>query len=471
MNKKISLRWVIFSIFILVVAGGKERIHAQGLSELADKTSQSIIDFFNDKYNIRTSITHFENVSGIPDLSAQKFYQLVIAELETAAKISFTDLLVNFSQNKGEFNLNQVISLNYLISIRLSRNKTRIGAGISIFSRTLDKVIHVKYLETLFEEQETDMLNTTRYPFEGLGFSKIIELDAQPNLLDVKSFLDADGQLVILYYFPEEVEIYKLQENQLKKNRTHPFKWARPYYPTLANEGKASVFLDNGMLVLTFGNNFSKVSRVLIFKNGRVDPDPPNLIEADVDFVPFRHIELNGAQYIAGTRYAVGKNYFEGKLILAPYNPEWKFQDDSYLEKDVPSFYALDYATPGDSRVLTSIHIVDRSYKYKFYADNFEQLVVEGKERGASLCCFNGQWLAVSDFSSGSDRLYFYKIQGGSRNLVFENPVDGEIVFISEGAWMTAKGFWVYTCKPGAKNASSYVHADCKLQFWSKKSE
>ncbi len=186
--------------------------------------------------------------------------------------------------------------------------------------------------------------------------------------------------------------------------------------------------------------------------------------------------------YLAGIRYALGKNYFEGKWILVPILPDTPISDtEGVLEKQVQSFYASDYAIRPEDSQLMSIHMVDRDYIYRFFSDNFEQATAEKEERGSALCTLDGKWLAISNFSTGTDKLYFYRIESGSRQQVFENSIDGEIEFISDGIWKTAPGFWVKvkllnrsSSNSALKSPSigkSETYAEYKLQFWSKKSE
>ena len=119
MKKPIAFGWKFTSFLLLVmciilpVSG-----FGEGLGDLAGKTADSILDYFSDKYNIKAGIIKFENTAGISDLTAQRFYQLLISKLETAANLSYTDLMINFHQNRGEFNLNRIHPLNHLIYLK-----------------------------------------------------------------------------------------------------------------------------------------------------------------------------------------------------------------------------------------------------------------------------------------------------------------------------------------------------------------
>lgn len=466
MKKPIAFRWKYFSLLLLVMCIIPPIYsYGEGLGDLAGKTANSILDYFSDKYNIKTGVIKFENTAGISDLIAQRFYQLLTSKLETAANLNYTDLMINFHQNKGEFNLNRIHPLNHLIYLKLTRNKNKIGAGIAIFSRTLDKIVFIKYVEELFTAEEREIYLTTNFGFKNAGFAKIMEMEVKQQLLDLKSFLDQKGRLRFLFYYPGKIEFFKLAGNQLIKVFSHPLQWGKPYYPVMEYEGKLCVFFHDNQLYAVVGGNFSRTAKILTINEGETGA----AVEKDtIDFIPFRRLELNDVQYLAGARYALGKNYFQNMLMLLPFQfTSGQLVKEKYFVKEIFPFYSLDFSITGTGNALESIHIIDRDYRCRFLADNFEELTVEEGERGSALCCLAGQWLAVSDFSHGSDQLYFYRIEKGSRRLAFQNKVNGEIIFISDGLWKAARGFWVYLKQLKPPPAAP----EYKLQFWSKKSE
>jgi hypothetical protein len=460
MNKTIKiLIGFFFGLFILTSGW----LLGQGLNDLADNTAKHIGEYFADRHNVIVSVIKFENVSGISDLAAQKFYQLLTSRLETVETFTYTDLMINFNQNKGVFNLNRIHRLNHLIYLKLTRNKARIGVGISIFSRTLDKIVYIKYLETDFVAPERDVFDTSRYGFQGIGFSRIVEMEAEEDLLDVRSFLDKDGHLRFLFLYPTVLQVLKLNVNRLNKLSSFKLVWDRPYFPVMKKEGRLSVFLEGGLGYVTVGCNFSSRSKLLIFNNDRWE----NPESRELNFVPLKRLNLNGRVYIAGARYEPGKNFFQNSLVLIPFE-NGKLLEDQLLEKEVMPFYIMSFSIGEEKGILNSIHIIDRDYNYRFLADNFEELTVDPQKRGSAMASLGGQWLALSDFSMGRDKLFFYKIQDGSRQLIFENQLDGEIQFISSGIWKAAPGFWILLKRSPITKSSSPVY---KLQFWSKKAE
>jgi len=466
MKKPIAFGWKYAGLFLVVMFVFLPiSNYGEGLGDLAGKTANSILDYFSDQYNIKAGIIKFENTAGISDLTAQRFYQLLISKLETAANFSYTDLMINFHQNKGEFNLNRIYLLNHLVYLKLTRNRNKIGAGIVIFSRTLDKIVFIKYVEELFTAEEREIYLITNFGFNNAGFAKIMEMEARQQLLDLESFLDQKGRLRFLFYYPGKIEFFKLTGDQLVRVFSHPLYWGKPYYPVMEDEGKLCVFFQENQLYAVVGNNFSRTAKVLTIN----EDETGTAAEVDtIDFTPFRIIELNEVRYLAGARYTMGKNYFENNLMLLPFQfNSGQLVKEKYFVKELFPFYCLDFSISGASSTLDSIHIIDRDYRYRFLADNFQQLSVEEAQRGGALCCLDGQWLAVSDYSQGSDQLYFYSIEKGSRRLVYQNKVKGEIIFISDGLWKAAPGFWVYLEQLQPPPAAP----EYKLQFWSKKSE
>ncbi|MGD2086023.1 MAG: hypothetical protein PVH61_07555 [Candidatus Aminicenantes bacterium] len=468
MKQPIAFGWKFIRILLLVMCIiPPVSSFGQGLGDLAGDTADSILDHFSDKYNIKAGIIKFENTAGVSDLTAQRFYQLLISRLETAANLSFTDLMINFHQNRGEFNLNRIHLLNHLIYLKLTRNKNKIGAGIAIFSRTLDKIVFIKYVEGLYTPEEREIYTTANFGFKSAGFAKIMEMEVKQQLLDLKSFLNQEGRLRFLFYYAGKIEFFKLTGNQLMKVFSHPLHWGKPYYPVMEYEGKLCVFFQENQLVAVMGGNFSPTAKIITISEGEGETGTAAEVDT-VDFIPFRRLELNDVQYLAGARYTLGKNYFQNKLMLLPFQfTSGQLLKEKYLVKEISPFYSLDFSIAGSGNTLDSIHIIDRDYRYRFLADNFEELTVEEEARGSALCCLAGQWLAVSDYSHGSDRLYFYRIEKGSRRLVFQNKVNGEILFISDGLWKAAPGFWVYLKQLKPPPAAP----EYKLQFWSKKSE
>lgn len=451
---------LIGCIFLLVISGSVHAVYAVdsgGIENLAGKVTGDILHFFSGKHNVRAAVVKFQNFSDLSDLAAQKYYQLLVSGLETGAQLEYTDLMINFHKGKGEFNLNRADKLNYLIYIKLIRHRDKLGAGIAIFSRSLDKIVHIKYLEELVSVADKDIYETRDYGFKGSGFSSRIQIEVEKNLLDFKSLIDADGTGRYFFFYPEKIDIFKIEGNRFTKFSSIALEWGSPYYPVMEHEGRLTLFTPAGgdRLYLTVGSNFSSRSKIFHFEEGQW------LETGTVDFVPLRMIRLNDNDYLAGARYDDGKNYFDGGLVLVPFG-DGRLRRGDLLEKQVPSFYALDFLTPeGEGNSVEAVHMVDTAYNYRFFAGDFEERTAMPEKRGASLAALNGLWLAVSSYSYTGDTLYFYKTEAGGNRLVYENKINGQVVFISNGAWKTLRGFWVYI-KKRERNRDEYT-----MQFWS----
>ncbi len=461
---------VFLYFFIAAAFAGSGICYGQGLQNLVGKVSQGVLDYFTAKGEgkIRTAVTKFENFSDVSDLTAHKFYQQLAASLETHPGVAFTDLMINFHKKRGEFNLNRINQLNYLIYIKLIQNKNKVGAAAAIFSRALDKIVYIKYFEEVFSFGERDIYETRDYGFKGLGFSRQIEIDAKKELLDFKSITVPGGSHQYFFFYPKEVEIFTVESNYFKKFFSFDLEWGRPYYPVINIEGRMCLFypeaVDHGnVLYLTLGSNFSPRAKVFSFRDN---------VWREIDtlgFVPIKLIRLNENDYLAGARYDEGKNFFKDKLMLVPFL-SGQLEKGNVLEKRVVPFYSLDFSTftqqPSlqKSQSVASVHLIDTDYNVRFFAGDFEERTPALEKRGSALAALADQWLAVSDYSTSNNRdsLYFYKIEQGSKQLAYENRIDGQVIFISAGAWKGRQGFWTYVEKMKTNTVDYY------LQFWSK---
>jgi len=428
-------------------------IIAQGFTKLSDRTANHIIDFFKDKHNVRFAINKFDNFTELTDLGIQKFYQLLLSQIEKVPKIEFNDLLISFSKNKGQFNLNRLSRLTYLIYLKLIRNKNKLGVGIVIYSRVADKIVSIKYIEEIINEGDKNILNTIDYGFRGSGFSKIIDIKVYKNLLDCQTIKDSNDDYKHFFFYPNKIETYKIEENSLKRYFSFQIKWGRPYYPVLEYEGKLSCWLQGKTIYVTAGANFSSHTKVFTYYNGEWKEIKK------IDFVPFKNLQINNETFLAGARYETGKNYFKNELLFVSIDSE-KFAIKNHFRREVPEFYSLAFSKKNGN--LDSIHLIDRDYKYHFFTSNLEKGTTSEKLFGSSLSSMQANWLAISDYSKNTDRLYFFKIENGIQRFIYENKINGEIIFISDGTWKLSPGFWVYV-KLSKRDINSY-----RLQFWSK---
>lgn len=442
-------------LFLLIIVSFTYDNIAAGIEILADRCVQDINEFLKDKISIKVAITEFENYSEISDLGLQKFYQMLSSRLETLPSISFQDISVQFSKNKGIFNFNEFNKLDYYIYLKLIRHLNKMGLGVVIFSKLEDKVVHIAYLQEEIPEEEIELLNVSQYGFEKGGFSKIVEMEAKRNLLDFKSIRYPGGEERYFLFFADRVDIFEYQNNSFHKLLSFNLDWGRPYTPVLESEGRLSFFFIGQSLYIGIGANFSLNGKLWRLENDQWTES------SQIDFVPLARLQINGNYFLLGSRYEIGKNYFQNKLIFVPFQ-SGRLAVEKSLEKTVPNFYAMDFLTETEN--LDSVHLIDTHYNYQYLSTDFKELFKETKKKGASLSVLDKNWLAMSDYLKDQDRIYFYKKDTGPIQAIYEADVPGEIRFISSGFWNSVTGFWLYLKgKDATGNAFNY-----KLQFWSK---
>jgi hypothetical protein len=427
----------------------------QGAEALVNDGAAYLGTFFKNRFEIRVAVVRFENDSELTDPALQKIYQMLVSKLENEKNIRVSDLLVNFTNGRGEFNLSQAGELDYLLDLKLIQDKSRTGLGITVFSRLQDRIVAVKYFEKPLALGEMDWLNTREYAFAELGFSKLLEFESKAGLMDIQSTAADRGQKQYFFYYPDEIIIYAANETRLEKQSQFKLKWTRPFYPVLHDEGRLLLFRSGPALLLAAGNNFSPYAQVLAFRDGQW------LEVRKIDFVPFRYIELNQSPYLVGARYEEGRNFFKDKVYFLPFS-DLAEKAGAYEKKTRPAM-ALDFSTQ-EGR-LQAMHLIDRDYRYHLYTPEFEEMTPLPEKKGASLASLDGEWLAVSDHAVSSDQLFFYDIRAGGLRQVYSAKISGEVQFISAGSWQNAKGFWAGV-KEKADGSERLL-----VQFWGKRDE
>ncbi len=425
----------------------------------AESLVQEVADylpaFLKNKAEARVAVVQFENYSELTDLAMQKIYQTLTARLENEKNIKISDLLINFANGRGEFNLSKVNELDYLLYLKFIQNKSKTGLGMIIFSRWQDKLVSIKYVEKNLGKGEMEFLNAKNFAFSELGFSKLTEFETKKNLMDIQSINSADGQTQYFFYYPDEIVIYLAKEERLEKYSSFKLKWARPLYPVLNYQGKLLLFTFKQELILTVGNNFSPYAQVLTFSNNQW------LETAKIGFVPFKQLVFNQNPYLVGARYDEGKNYFKDKIYFMPFSDPTV--NSGIYEKKVFPAYALDFSTQEGQ--LQGVHLIDRNYNYHLLTADFAEKTPELNKKGASLAAGEGQWLAVSDYSRQTDQIFFYDIKAGGQRPVYTGKTLGEIQFITAGIWQKVNGFWVCIQLPQDGYGRSV------LQFWGKRND
>ncbi|MDD8012240.1 MAG: hypothetical protein PHX05_02025 [Acidobacteriota bacterium] len=441
---------------LLLIAAGASGICQQGAEALVAESASFLAAFFKDMPDARVAVVRFENDSELTDLAMQKIYQMLVSRLEGEKNFRVLDLLLDFTGGRGEFNLDQPGTLDFLIEMKLIQNKSRTGLGLTVFSRLQDRVVAVKYFERPVSKGEMDLLNTRSYAFSGLGFSKLLEFESRMGLMDIQSISAEDGQEQYFFYYPDEIIIYSARETRLEKHFQFKLFWKRPVYPVLHPEGKLLLFRLDRDLVLTAGNNFSPTAQVLTYRDGQWQES------RKIEFVPFRFVTLNQTPYLVGARYEEGRNFFKDRVYFQPFSPAASGGANALEKKTCPAM-SLDFSSLDGQ--LQGVHVIDRSYSYRLFTSDFEEKKPLPEKKGASLAASGGEWLAVSDYSRNSDQLFFYDIRDGGLRQVYAGKVSGEIQFISAGSWLGTKGFWA-----GVRQQVDGLER-LMVQFWGKSNE
>jgi len=430
-----------------------QTLPAQYIEQLAQSASGFLSSFFKDKFDARTAIVQIENFSDLSDLAIQKVYQLIFAQLEGQKNLQLLDLLIDFTGNKGNFNLSKADQLNYLVYLKFIQNRNKIGMGIVVFSKRIDRMIGFKYVEQEISRGEKEMLGTRQFGFSELGFAKKMELDVKTNLLDIQEVQGTDDRFGYFFFYPDEIIGYEVQDQHLSKHSSIKLQWPRPFYPTQEYEGKLLLFADGPTLFMTAGSNFTAEAKLFQFQNDAWR-------ETDhIPFVPLKLLQINGQTYLAGGQYESGRNYFGEKILFMPLGKGGLDKRNAY-EKKIPAFYSIDFSLTGQQ--LQTVHLIDLNYQYHFLSADFNEITAPLPRKGASLAVLNDEWLAMSDYSQLNDRLFFFDIRNGGQKLIYENKIEGEIVFLRAGIWLGQRGFWVNI--RSMKNG--YVRF--VLQFWGK---
>jgi hypothetical protein len=424
----------------------------QSAEALVAESTAFLNAFFKNRFDVRVAVVRFENDSELTDTAMQKIYQTLISRLESEKNIRVSDLLVNFTNGRGEFNLSRVDGLHYLLDLKLIQNKSKTGLGLTIFSRLQDRIVAVKYFEKAISKGEMEFLNTRNFAFSELGFSKLLEFESKKNLMDIQTIAASNGQDQYFFYYPDEIIIYLSREMRLEKYFQFKLEWTRPVYPVLHYEGKLLLLQTKQELVLTAGNNFSPYAKVLAFRDNLWQEIPK------IDFVPCKYLVLNQSPYLVGARYEEGKNYFKDKIYFMPFSDPAN-RSGAYEKKAIPAM-ALDFSVQEGQ--LQAVHLIDRNYNYHLYTSEFEEKFPAPEKKGASLAALGGEWLAVSDYTRTTDQLFFYDIQNGGQRPVYTGKISGEIQFISAGVWQKIKGFWAGV-RQKQDDQERFV-----VQFWGK---
>ncbi len=433
-------------------------LSGRGTQRLAEKTAAAIAEIMADRFNPRLSVISFENHTELSDIVIQNFYQILVSRLESSPQknFDFSDRMVAFANGKGRFNSRRLDEIGFLVALKMLRSGPHVGVGITVFSRLSDRLAAVRYVSESIPPEELRVLDLPEPAFASAGFSMTARLEADSGLMDVCSQTEPNGNMRHYFLFPDKVDVFEWGARRMVRLMTLPLEWPRPFAPARHVEGHLLVFHNPAGTWLIAGANVAEKSLVFLRREGNWEAQPA------LDFVPIRHLLINDVPYLAGVRYAAGRNYFRGGLVLMPFRQGFPDPERLY-EKPLPEAFAVDF-TAREGR-LTGLHMVDREYRYRLFTTDFEDSIVNERLRGAALAALDTDWVALSDYSRGKDRAFFFKTSdGGTREVYAADFPLREIRFISPGSWENEPGFWV--CLENAGPDRSVT----QLEFWRKQS-
>ncbi len=445
-------KWVIF--FLLFILKLSVFSQEKYLEKTVENLSGSVSSFLQDKRNPTLSVVSLKNATNLSDNAVQKIYQLIVFRIESNPKIKFKDSMLSFVDGIGKFKINRNRGLRYLMSLNIIRNKSKIGIGLTLYSVNLDKMVFTKYLEWDAIQGEIKFLNIQENKFNDFGFEKIIEIGSKKGLLDMKTRINEKGDLLYHFYYYDRIQIFKKENNVLQKKNVIELVLDKGYSPAIEPEGKLFFFNHDGNKFMVLGNNYSSKSSVFSLT------DNVWKLYSKIDFIPFEIFKRNGERYFIGGKYEYGKNYFKNKLILKSINGVINNSNDEYF-KSIKKFYSISFLKEGDK--INSMYTIDTNYNFINYGSNFEVLGDDKGGNGFALSNLDNKWIIKTAFSTGKDKLRFFKINEIEANPKYEKNVEGEILFVNEGKWNDNVGVWIYL------KTKIHSYFNYKLQFWSKK--
>ncbi len=442
--KKFSIYIFFFLVIIL-------NIRSQGIQELAQKITSNIISFSQSEHQLNCSIIRFKSSSSLSDLELQRFYHLIITPLESSGAIRFRDFLTGFSNSSGNFNMNRINETTFLISIKLINNLGKLGAGVIIYNRNIDRIVSVRYFENFVKQPEVALLGIKDPGVSSAEYIKKFDLKVNHSMLNVDSTMINNTEY-IFFLLSERINIYTFKDNSIKKEGSFKIEWGKPYFPAIKNEGNLFIFRENEKVFIVVGSNFSRYSFVLKYEDNKI------IKVARLKFSVQDVLKVNGVKYLAGFNYNFGKNYYKGKLYLKKFNISNIRSSETYI-KNLPDFYSAAFYKQGSD--LRSLFIIDLNYNLRIFSDALNERKGVGPRYGSTHAIMD-DYIALSDYSTNNDRLMVLKIGNDLDNPIFMKEIKGEIKIIKRGVINNKKGFWIIIDR--RKNG----FANLNLQFWRK---
>ncbi|MCK5003698.1 MAG: hypothetical protein KAS21_01325 [Candidatus Aminicenantes bacterium] len=418
---------------------------------MSEKISGNIENFFSGKNQIKYSIIRFESSSNLSDLELQRFYHMIITPIERSENEQFRDLSTGFNNGKGNFDLNRINEINHFISIKLINNMGKLGAGIIIYNRNVNRIVSVKYYEEPIKKREVELLRIKDPGLSSREYSKLYDIRVSHNLLNVAS-CNIKGTEYVFFLLNDRIDVYTLTENSILKLKSNEVEWGRPHFPSIQNEGNLFLFEENDDIFLIVGSNFSRYSYIFNLKDNELKRI------AKFDFSVADVFIINGVRYIAGFNFSFGKNFYKGKLFLKQFNSVNFNAGETYI-KNLPDFYsAAFYKDRGEFR---SLYLIDLNYNMRIFSDTINETPGSDSKFGYTHA-ISEDVIAISSYTENNDRLKMMKIGNDINTPIFNKEIKGKIRLIEKGIVEGKHGFWIIVEK------SNKGFKNLKLQFWRK---
>ena len=425
-------------------------IHSQGIQRLSEKINDNVSVFFENMHDTTYSIVRFTNSSSLSDIELQRFYQLIVTQMEKSGEGIFKDLLTGFNNNKGNFDLSRINEITHIINIKVINNMGNLGVGIIIYNRNNNRIERIKYFEEPLIKPEVEFLGIKNPGLSSIEYHKELDIRVNNNLLNL-SAINLDGSQYIFILLKNKIDIYFLNRNSMVKKNSQEIEWGLPYYPSIKNEGNLFLFKNDNKVYLSAGSNFSKFSYIYEFKNSRL----VKILKLNFSVVDI--FDINGIKYLAGFNFSFGKNFYKGKLYLKQFNDN--IQQGETFAKDLPDFYSSSFYK--EDNEFKSLYLIDRNYKLRIFSGSINEVSVKDLKFGSAIAVWDNYY-AISGHTFNNDNLKIFKVGDNIGDPIFNKDITGAIKVLKSGMINGKRGLWVLVEEEGKGLPKS------RVQFWRK---
>jgi hypothetical protein len=429
------------------------------LTRLADRTAEETVKLLRAPGPVLATV-QFENHSFLSDLEAQTFYQLLSTRLEQKPGLVYRDLLVQFSQGKGRFNLSDETRIRYGLFVTLLETPRGLACGVAV--RLLDSASLVGLVYQLVALE----------PGEAWAITKAVESAAVPgSLLHRRESFRIDGDifhvsqdtqtpdvLTLCALTPENLILWQGALPNQAAGRKIPLKWSFPRSPSLQNEGRITFFKKENQSYVALGSNFSPQSIVL-----RISGQEYAAI-GTFPFIPVKTVNMGADTFLAGSRYVPGTNGFDGDIRFLNLGA-WKPGDADSVKIALRRLAPFMDMALGllDSQFVSVAFMAGLNNRLTVVNGEWSPLVETDAAAacGANLVVVDQRWLLASGLEAPDDVLRVYDVADGGFRLLGQEKVEGQIHAMTEGVLQARPGVWILRfVSDGNKGRLSW------LDFW-----